>query len=221
MYHTTYPFIYRGFGLAIIALFAGSVIISPASGVLSINGLHNRFLDYFFVTLTNMGNGLILIPFLILLAYRHYYLSIGLLLSGLIEGLIVSLCKRILFPTVGRPMTILDESMVYFVPGVDVHHAMSFPSGHTVTVFGLCTFLALAYKNNLVTLGLLLFATLVGISRVYLLQHFLGDIAGGALIGTVVSLIIFHWIEQANKPQWMIHRFEFKTKLTKGKPRFS
>lgn len=219
--HQHYTFAYRTFGLAIVVCFILSVLVSPVDGVILINSIHSPFSDYFFVFMTNLGNGIILVPFVILLCFRNIYLSIGLIASSVMEGIIVSLCKRVLFPTALRPISFLDHASVHMVSGVDIHSAMTFPSGHTVTIFGLCIYLALSFKNNFITLVLVLFAALVAISRVYLLQHFIADIAAGALIGTVVGVLAFHWIEQARKPRWMNLRLEIKMKLSGPKPKFS
>lgn len=214
-------FVYRYFACLILLLSVVSFSVSPVEVVLAINGIHTPFLDFAFLLLTNLGNGLILIPFILILSLRSIYLSIGLLASGIIEGIIVLFCKRLLFPSAGRPSTLLDPSMIHFIPGLEIHKSMSFPSGHTVTIFGLCIYLALCYRNNAISLVLAIIAALVGISRVYLLQHFITDIVGGAIIGSVTGVFVYQWIEQLNKPAWMNQRLEIKLKITNSKPRFS
>ncbi len=206
----SFTFSYRAFGFVIALFMLMSIFLSPAQGVISINSIHSPFLDFFFVSITNLGSGIIMIPCVILLCFRSIYLGIGLVASGIFEGLVVSLCKRVLFPDAGRPMSMLDESLVHFVSNVNIHKTMSFPSGHTVTIFGVCIFLALSLKNKYVTIALILFSSLVAISRVYLLQHFVMDIAVGSLIGTIIGVSVYHTIEQMKKPRWMTQRFEIK-----------
>ena len=144
----SFTFSYRAFGFVIAFFMLMSIFLSPAQGVISINSMHSPFLDLFFASITNLGSGIIMIPCVILLCFRSIYLGVGLVVSGILEGIVVSLCKHILFPQAGRPMSMLDESLVHFVPNVDVHKTMSFPSGHTVTIFGVCVFLALSLKTN-------------------------------------------------------------------------
>lgn len=206
----SFTFSYRVFGIVIAIFILMSILLSPAQGVLSFNSMHSPFLDLLFASITNLGSGIIMIPCAILLCFRSIYLGIGLVASGILEGIVVSLCKRVLFPQAGRPMSMLDESLVHFVPNVDVHKTMSFPSGHTVTIFGICVFLALSIKNKYVTIALVLFSSLVAISRVYLLQHFVMDIAGGSLIGTIIGVSVYHTFEQMKKPRWMNQRFKIK-----------
>jgi membrane-associated phospholipid phosphatase len=207
-----FTFSCRAFGFVIAFFMLMSILISPAQGVLLINSIHSPFLDLFFSSITNLGSGILMIPCSIVLCFRSIYLGIGLVASGILEGIVVSLCKRVLFPNAGRPMSILNESFVHVVPNVDIHKTMSFPSGHTVTVFGICIFLALSLKNKYITIALIIFSSLVAISRVYLLQHFVIDIAVGSLIGTIIGVSVYHTIEQMKKPRWMNQRFEIKLK---------
>ena len=188
---------------------------------MSVNRLNSPFLDRFFTFVTNLGNGIVIVAFGVILCFRSIYLGVALVTSGIFEAVISSFCKRILFPSAGRPMSLIDESLVHVVPHVEIHTAMTFPSGHTVTIFGLCVFLALAFKNNYITILLALLSGLVAISRVYLLQHFVADIAGGALIGSFFAGLIYHSFEQMNKPQWMNIRLEVPLKSPKSKHKFS
>lgn len=214
-------FVYKCFTCLIILLSIISFSVSPDQVVLAVNSLHTPILDLVFLLLTNFGNGLVLVPFILLLSFRSIYLSIGLLVSAVAEGFIVLLCKRVLFVSAVRPSALLDLSALHFVPGLEIHKSMSFPSGHTVTIFGLCVYLALCYRNNFITVLLAIIATLVGISRIYLMQHFITDIVGGSIIGSVTAVLVYQWMEQMNKPGWMNQRIEVKLKATNSKPRFS
>ena len=81
-----------------------------------------------------------------------------------------------------------------FIEGVEMHIGKtSFPSGHTMSGFALFGLLALFLKRKRgIALLCLTLAILVGISRIYLAQHFLKDVFAGAIIGTLVALIIFY-----------------------------
>lgn len=208
----SFTFAYRVFGFVICAFMLISIFLSPAQGVILFNSRHSPFLDFFFASITNLGNGIVMIPCIILLRFRYVYLSIGLVVSGILEGIVVYVFKRMVFPNAGRPISMIHESLVHFVPNVDVHKTMSFPSGHAVTIFGICVFLALSLRNKFITIALVLFSCLVAISRVYLLQHFVVDVAFGALIGTIISASVYHTMEQIKKPRWMNQRFRIKLK---------
>jgi membrane-associated phospholipid phosphatase len=100
-----------------------------------------------------------------------------------------------------RPGAFANESWyrdgLILVEGVVPYSAMtSFPSGHTMSAFALAIGLVYLFKLNR---GLWIFplvgAVIVGISRVYLVQHFLKDVLAGSLLGVLIGLIIV-WLHQ-------------------------
>ena len=62
----------------------------------------------------------------------------------------------------------------------------SFPSGHSLNAFAVCSVLALAFP--LLAPGFALLAFSVGASRVMLRLHFLSDVLAGALIGVLIGV---------------------------------
>ena len=214
-------FIYKCYAIVLVLFTVLSLGMPPLQGVIWVNHWNSIFLDQFFASVTNLGNGLILIPFFIILSLKRFYLSLALVVNGMVQGIIVSIFKQVLFPGAKRPIHYLDIDSVHLVSGVDIHSSMSFPSGHTVTIFGLCIFLSLCYKNKMLSFFLVCLATLVGISRVYLLQHFFLDITVGAVVGTSVGVLVFHFFENMNKPTWMSQRLKFKIKVNRPNPKFN
>lgn len=67
----------------------------------------------------------------------------------------------------------------------------SFPSGHTMSGFGLFYLLALHF-NKKISIGVLCFilALIVGISRIYLFEHFLKDVFFGGICGIIIAQFI-------------------------------
>jgi membrane-associated phospholipid phosphatase len=190
-----------------IALMLLHLFIGPVSSVVLINGLHNKLLDYLFKYITNLGDGIVLIPIALLMLFKGLYHSISFIIAALLQGTILIICKKILFTASARPIQYLQHETVHFIPGVVVHHWNTFPSGHTTTAFGMFILLALVLHNASISWFLLFIAVLVGISRIYLLQHFALDVAIGGIIGIGTSLASFYWIiTNQNKPQWMHKR---------------
>jgi undecaprenyl-diphosphatase len=67
----------------------------------------------------------------------------------------------------------------------------SFPSGHTITAFGIAFSLGLYYPALLV--GLIFCAASVGASRVILGLHYVSDVLVGVLIGSAIGIAAFQW----------------------------
>ncbi|MFT4524627.1 MAG: membrane-associated phospholipid phosphatase [Bacteroidia bacterium] len=159
---------------------------------LLINGYHWPFADSFFRYLTHFGSGfapLILAVSLLFVKIR-WALFVG-LANGL-ASLIVQSAKHGLFSHMKRPTALLSEQL-HLPPGIDFHAHNSFPSGHSATAFCLGMCLMLIAKDSKWALPAGILFSLTAFSRVYLSQHFSGDVAVGSMIGTLCALLAF-WI---------------------------
>ena len=132
--------------------------------------------------------------FLLFFQYRHALAVV--LLGGLVT--LISYFTKKLFH-VPRPRAYFESlgqfSDLNIVEGVAVHGgATSFPSGHTMAGFALFTFLMLCLKSKpLATTGFLLLALIVGISRIYLMQHFLEDVLMGSWMGVIIAMLWYQF----------------------------
>lgn len=79
------------------------------------------------------------------------------------------------------------EKIATFKALIQPSDKFSFPSGHTAAAFVFCTNIFIFY--GLWSIPFILFALLVGLSRILLGVHYPGDIAAGALLGMTSSLI--------------------------------
>lgn len=66
----------------------------------------------------------------------------------------------------------------------------SFPSGHASVIFAAMTALGLYYKKKKVLIPALIFAGLVGTSRIVLGVHRIEDVLAGSAIGSMISILI-------------------------------
>lgn len=66
-----------------------------------------------------------------------------------------------------------------------------FISSHATNAFGLAVYLSLIFKNKLVIISSLFWATLNSYTRIYLGVHFISDVLAGALVGSVIALILY------------------------------
>ncbi len=165
--------------------------------VLWLNGYHTNFLDLFFKIWTYGGDeiiyGVIAVALLILKRKFGYIF----LVVGAVEGLISWVMKQLFFDDVPRPKKFFEgREVLNFVEGVKVTDFNSFPSGHTMTAFAMAGFLALMIGKREWSVVLVFAAALVGISRIYLNQHFLVDITAGSLIGVIVSVVVYKIFEK-------------------------
>ena len=154
-----------------------------------INQLGNPVLDLVMRNLTYAGDGLFaVLVFIVLLFIRIKTALIALISFALTAG-IVQLLKHTVFDTMKRPYYFLQSDVNFrIIEDFTYHSSNSFPSGHSASIFAICTVIAYQYKSKLsIQLLLVVIAVLVALTRVYLCQHFLQDIIAGSLIGTLIS----------------------------------
>ena len=83
-----------------------------------------------------------------------------------------------------RPYLIMPDAFV----GRKLWNDYSFPSGHTTAGFSLAVSYGMYYPAWLATLAFL--ACLVGLSRIYMGQHYPTDVVAGAILGISTALLI-------------------------------
>lgn len=179
--------------IALGIIFIYPVLFFPKGDLeLLINQNHSPVLDVIFKYVTHLGDGSILAVLLIVALFINYSAAILTAFSIVFQTIFVSIFKRWIFKGLERPIAFFDESVgLNFVDGVDVHSSNTFPSGHTATGFAVFALVFILLKNRSLILSVLTFmlAFCVGLSRVYLLQHFVIDAYFGAIFG-LMSVIL-------------------------------
>jgi len=160
---------------------------------------------HIFWTITDVGksgwililSGTAVLAF-VALGYRanHRRLRIGRLYAGQIAafiflsvaatGLFAALCKALIGR--GRPRLYDEFGSFHFEPFAFDADLASFPSGHATTTFALATALALLWPRFAVPLFTA--AVWIAASRFLMGAHYVSDVAAGALVGTVGTLMI-------------------------------
>ena len=152
-----------------------------------INNLHNPILDKIMIGLTYLGDaGLFWIILAIILLFIKKTRKCGfLMLISMALGLIIG--NGILKNLVARSRPCwIDTGMQLLINNPTDY---SFPSGHTLASFESAVMIFLHNKK----LGIisLILAVLIAFSRMYLFVHFPTDILGGAILGILISIIVY------------------------------
>lgn len=175
----------------------------------------NKIIDTFFLSLTWLGSGFVLIPLVLLIVLlkrkRPYWRYIAVfLLSLIIGGIIVVILKENL--NIPRPFTYFGKDNINIL-GPPLK-SRSFPSGHSQTIFTGVLFLSWLMPKWSILFCLI--GILSGISRCFVGAHFPIDIIAGSIIAIISFLIVKVLFERRSS----IINFYIKNKQTLKKAVF-
>jgi membrane-associated phospholipid phosphatase len=184
------------FGLYLVFFCIGLVFLlteGKAGSFVDLNPYHRSTLDTFFAWVTFMGDGTFtVLIFVIFLLMRRWSRACQVITAFLLSALLAQILKSAF--SMPRPKQFFAPGQYpYFIEGVTHIGFASFPSGHSTSVFALATLLALFDSNKKGNIAYGLVAVAVGYSRIYLGQHFLGDVLMGSSIG-VLTAVLVHWL---------------------------
>lgn len=158
----------------------------------------------FWYTITYLGEAelwsgifIVLILAYLFLRYKRSNTNMKIIKNFIIVGLISLLIGFVL-------VTALKDGLAIPRPcvpcSVDVDcneycpESFAFPSGHATIIFTVVTSLLLTAKKKWV-LPLYLVALLVAVSRIILGVHYIGDVIGGAALGTALPIATWHLLK--------------------------
>lgn len=181
-------------------LLGGLLLLSIEHGdsILFFSDQRNAWTDAFFRYWTHLSE----VPMYGLLALILLFIRIRHSLFTITVGIgaaVISLGAKAFFAR-NRPVSFFQEidlfDRITLVDGYGLSElytgATSFPSGHTLSAFALYGYLAfIAPRKGWFGAFLFHVALLVGLSRIYLVQHFLEDVYVGALLGTLLAMGIY------------------------------
>ncbi len=163
--------------------------------ITALNGLRYEPWNTLFAWITRLGEAPAFLAAGIGALFFRYRLSLLIALVGLLT-IPVSYYLKDGFG-VDRPITYFEKKglreEVVLVPGVRMNGGQtSFPSGHTMAAFSLYALLSAAVgrRRPYASLLLAILPILVGLSRIFLVQHFLCDVLVGAAIGLCLALLV-------------------------------
>ena len=153
------------------------------------------FWNPFFKFVTKLGEEYIYVIIVIILIFRKYAYAVMVPILGLLVGVFSWFLKD--YFNHPRPLQFYkDLNQIDLIHQLDNFHTMtgfsSYPSGHTFSAFAIYTFFALVSKNKWVSGLCFVLAFLVGISRIYLNQHFLEDVFFGSFLGVSLAIGLYY-----------------------------
>ncbi len=195
---------------AIYLLFTAILIVVTNHGdvVLWINARHTVQGDFFFKYWTYLGDGVLLGVVGLYFLCTHYFRFYFMLIAIALQTVFVHIFKQWLYAGEPRPKLFFEKisDQLNFVEGVTVRSYDSFPSGHTASAFTLAFVLIWVVRSAWQRVLLLCAAILVGVSRIYILQHFARDVFFGSAFG--ILAVVLAW--------FIIKKYAWSPKLNKG-----
>ncbi len=140
----------------------------------------------------------------ILFLFRLRWAALTVLAGGSLTGIVTTALRY----SIDQPRP--SPNLVFVMNEIEKGH-YSFPSGHVtgfMAVLGFMAFLGYtrvqpSWHRNLLLAAYVLFLALVGISRIYVGEHWPNDVLGGYLLGSIfmVLMILFY---QWGRKKWTV-----------------
>ena len=131
--------------------------------------------------------GAIMIPF-----KKTRKFGMAVLFAVLVGTLLTNLVMKPLFAR-PRPYIYYADNPVFMswheLAGGHLESEKSFPSGHTTAAFELGVSIFLVMKNKKIAWIFPVFSALVGLSRIYLMVHYVTDVIGGVFVGVFAGIM--------------------------------
>lgn len=147
-------------------------------------------LDRAFKYITQLGEAPFIIAMGILMLFQRVGAFVLITIASVLDGLLIQFLKKMVFADAARPKLwfATDGITINQVLDVSLNSYNAMPSGHTAAAFTVFTCLGIVSRNTTAQAIFFLVAILVGVSRMYLAQHFYEDVYFGALVGMAVAL---------------------------------
>jgi len=193
----------------------GGVILSQIEkpdAIFFFSERRSTFSDLFFSFFTKVGEEFSYLIFFIAFLFVKIRYAMLIPLTGIVVAIFSNILKT--YFKHDRPLMFLEniglDAQINFVEGIELYTGQtSFPSGHTMSSFALYGMIAFIISRKKIW-GVLLFliALLVGLSRIYLVQHFFQDVYLGAMLGVLIAIAVYllqgklqldehHWMNQS------------------------
>lgn len=144
-----------------------------------------RIFDRFFYILSRSADGQLYVVIGIFLAAMNRPAERSALYATVIAFILELTLYKLLKNGIRRPRPFDASHRIHFL--IAPPDKFSFPSGHTAAAFLMAVILSSCYAELYALF--FIWASLVGISRIYLGVHYPTDVMMGALIGTLTAMV--------------------------------
>ena len=181
---------------------------------------HSEITEKFFHFITKFGEGyfellltVVLLSFFFMNKKKYNFLKkyILAIIFTLLSTQITVNVMKVLFAR-ARPSITVNPDKFYGIMTLIKNTSywkgsyVSFPSGHTITIWGTIWILSFIIKSKAIKIPLFILGILVGMSRVYLVRHWTTDV--------IASIILSYFIAK------FVHKKIFGNKVKKARPIF-
>ena len=173
---------------------------------------HSEITEKFFRFITKFGEGyfellltVVLLSFFLINKKKYNYLKKYILavIFTLLSTQITVNVMKILFAR-ARPSITVNPDKFYGIMTLIKNISywkgsyVSFPSGHTITIWGTIWILSFIIKSKAIKIPLFILGILVGMSRIYLVRHWTTDVVASVILSYFIAKIIYKKINM----QW-------------------
>lgn len=171
-----------------------ALIKLDSQAFLYINNLqHNFIADFVFVLIHNLTRqGLIYFIAVVFLLMRRDAPTRLLVTLAMISGFATYIVNDLILKNIfqrTRPLYVLSQTEFVSVPP----DSYSMPSGQAAVAFAVFTMVWLVLPSKILKIGFLIFALLVAFDRIYLGHHYPSDVFVGAVVGVIISSVIYRY----------------------------
>lgn len=184
----------------ILLVFLGAIYLSffyeQGAWVLWFCENFNAKFYLFFEYVTLLGEPQFVLPFIAIIFLINYGKGFLLFLSWSLASLTTIVLKGLIANH--RPAYYFQDIFTACAGEIKLWFNLSTPSGHTTAAFAFFAAMAILSKNKALQLLFLFAAIIVGLSRIVLFMHFFYDVYFGAIIGSLVPIVLYWLLEKRN-----------------------
>ncbi len=215
-------FLYKRKYLFVICLiwvligFLWLILKHKGEAILMLNESYNSYSVPFFNFFTRMAEWMgFVFPFLFLLLFKSIRMQLGFIMVGVLTLILVFGLKNLVFDDAIRPIVFFENLDIPLLnrSEIPLNRKHSFPSGHTAAGFAYFFYLALCADKKFFSISFIVIAILIGLSRVFLAQHFVADVVAGSVLGVSIATSVYYlWIYKNRDIKKPIDRKLFNAK---------